>query len=205
MCAGSGLLIFDDACGFCRGSVRLLHWLDWFNTVEPLPLSAAGECMKRHSISHDAMTTSMHLVTRDGRVFAGAEAIREFGLRMPLLFPIALVLRLGFALRLAKRFPHVIVSRTFSKAYSLCFQRVGYFVGHPALISALDRIRDSYNVNGLGQAAALATLSDTRYYREQFRRIVRLREETAAALEACLLYTSPSPRDATLSRMASSA
>ena len=88
------------------------------------------------------------------------------------------------ALRLAKRFPHVIVSRTFSKAYSLCFQRVGYFVGHPALIRALDRIRDSYNVNGLGQAAALATLSDTRYYREQFRRIVRLREETAAALEA---------------------
>ena len=103
MCAGSGLLIFDDACGFCRGSVRLIRWLDWYNTVEPLPLSAAGECMKRHSISHDDMMTSMHLVTYDGRVFGGAEAIREFGLRMPLLFPIALVLRLRFTLRLAKQ------------------------------------------------------------------------------------------------------
>ena len=96
------------------------------------------------------------------------------------------------ALRLAKRFPNVIVSRTFSKAYSLCFQRVGYFVGHPALIRALDRIRDSYNVNGLGQAAALATLSDTGYYREQFRRIVRLREETAAALETLGFDVLPS-------------
>jgi len=96
------------------------------------------------------------------------------------------------ALRLARRFPHVIVSRTFSKAYSLCFQRVGYFVGHPALISALDRIRDSYNVNGLGQAAALATLSDTGYYRKQFRRIVRLREETAAALDALGFDVLPS-------------
>ena len=55
------------------------------------------------------------------------------------------------ALRLAKRYPHVLISRTFSKAYSLCFQRVGYFIGHPTLIAALDRIRDSYNTNGLGQ------------------------------------------------------
>ena len=51
---------------------------------------------------------SMHLVTRDGRVFAGAEAVREFGLRMPLLFPLALMLRLGFMLRLAKRFYRLV-------------------------------------------------------------------------------------------------
>src|SRR5207244_9280331 len=62
------------------------------------------------------------------------------------------------ALALALKYPHVIVSRTFSKAYSLCFQRVGYFVGHPEVIAALDKIRDSYNVNGLGQVAARATL-----------------------------------------------
>ncbi|MBU6411267.1 MAG: aminotransferase class I/II-fold pyridoxal phosphate-dependent enzyme, partial [Verrucomicrobia bacterium] len=39
------------------------------------------------------------------------------------------------AMRLAMTFPHVIVARTFSKAFSLCFQRVGYFVGHPSLIA----------------------------------------------------------------------
>jgi len=80
------------------------------------------------------------------------------------------------ALKLALKYPHVIVARTFSKAYSLCFQRVGYFVGHHDLIAALHKIRDSYNVNGLGQAAAVATLDDLKYYRANFKKIVATRE-----------------------------
>ncbi len=80
------------------------------------------------------------------------------------------------ALRLALKYPHVLVARTFSKAYSLCFQRVGYYVGHPELIAALHKIRDSYNVNGLGQIAAEATLDDLPYYRANFRKIIATRE-----------------------------
>jgi histidinol-phosphate aminotransferase len=80
------------------------------------------------------------------------------------------------ALKLALKFPHVLVARTFSKAYSLCFQRVGYFVGHAELIAALDKIRDSYNVNGLGQIAADATLDDLKYYRANFKKIIATRE-----------------------------
>ena len=80
------------------------------------------------------------------------------------------------ALKLALKLPHVLVARTFSKAYSLCFQRVGYFVGHAELIAALDKIRDSYNVNGLGQIAAEATLDDLKYYRANFKKIVATRE-----------------------------
>ncbi len=79
------------------------------------------------------------------------------------------------ALPLALKHPHVLVARTFSKAYSLCFQRVGYFVGDPELIGALHKIRDSYNVNGLGQIAAEATLDDLTYYRANFRRIIATR------------------------------
>ncbi len=79
------------------------------------------------------------------------------------------------AMKLALKYPHVIVARTFSKAYSLCFQRVGYFVGHRELIAALHKIRDSYNVNGLGQVAAVATLSDLKYYRANFKRIITTR------------------------------
>ncbi len=86
------------------------------------------------------------------------------------------------ALELALRFSNVIVSRTFSKAYSLCFQRVGYFVGPAKLIGALDRIRDSYNVNGLGQVAALTTLRDLPYYRKNFRLIKKIREMVTAQL-----------------------
>ncbi|MBI3882455.1 MAG: aminotransferase class I/II-fold pyridoxal phosphate-dependent enzyme [Verrucomicrobia bacterium] len=104
------------------------------------------------------------------------------------------------ALRLALKFPHVIVSRTFSKAYSLCFQRIGYFIGHPELIAALDKIRDSYNVNGLGQVAALATLDDLGYYRANFRRIVATRERTAAALGALGFEVLPSQTNFLLAR-----
>jgi histidinol-phosphate aminotransferase len=80
------------------------------------------------------------------------------------------------AMKLALKCPHVLVARTFSKAYSLCFQRVGYFVGHRDLIAALHKIRDSYNVNGLGQAGAVATLKDLRYYRANFKQILATRE-----------------------------
>jgi histidinol-phosphate aminotransferase len=80
------------------------------------------------------------------------------------------------ALRLALKYAYVLVARTFSKAYSLCFQRVGYFVGNAELIAALHKIRDSYNVNGLGQIAAEATLDDLSYYRANFKKIIATRE-----------------------------
>jgi histidinol-phosphate aminotransferase len=80
------------------------------------------------------------------------------------------------ALKLALKFPHLLVARTFSKAYSLCFQRVGYFVGNAELIAALDKIRDSYNVNGLGQIATTATLNDLKFYRANFKKIIATRE-----------------------------
>jgi histidinol-phosphate aminotransferase len=49
-------------------------------------------------------------------------------------------------------------------------------VGPRELIAALDAVRDSYNVNGLGQLAALATLRDLPYYHANFKKIVRTRE-----------------------------
>ena len=96
------------------------------------------------------------------------------------------------AMALAAKYDHVLVSRTFSKAYSLCFQRIGYFVGPAKLIEALDKIRDSYNVNGLGQVAAEATLKQMPYYRANFRKIIELRERTTEQLAALGFQTLPS-------------
>jgi histidinol-phosphate aminotransferase len=79
------------------------------------------------------------------------------------------------ALPLALKLKNVLVARTFSKAYSLCFQRIGYLVGPADLIAALDKVRDSYNVNGLGQIAAEATLDHLKYYRANFKKIVATR------------------------------
>jgi histidinol-phosphate aminotransferase len=86
------------------------------------------------------------------------------------------------AMKLALKHPHVLVARTFSKAYSLCFQRVGYFVGNAELIAALHKMRDSYNVNGLGQIAAEATLDDLVHYRANFKKIIATREKLSRDL-----------------------
>jgi histidinol-phosphate aminotransferase len=104
------------------------------------------------------------------------------------------------AMALALEHPNVLVSRTFSKAYSLCFQRVGYFVGQVELIGALQKIRDSYNVNGLGQVAAMATLDDLPYYRANFRRIIAAREQTARELAGMGFQVLPSQTNFILAR-----
>ena len=104
------------------------------------------------------------------------------------------------ALSLALKHPHVLVARTFSKAYSLCFQRVGYFVGHPELIAALDKLRDSYNVNGLGQIGALATLDDLAYYRANFRRIKATRARLTDDLTGLGFDVLPSQTNFILTR-----
>ncbi len=104
------------------------------------------------------------------------------------------------ALKLALKYPHVLVARTFSKAYSLCFQRVGYFVGHRDLIAALHKIRDSYNVNGLGQIAAEATLGDLPYYRSNFKKIIATREWLSRELTKLGFRVSPSRTNFILAR-----
>ncbi|MBI1840528.1 MAG: histidinol-phosphate transaminase [Verrucomicrobia bacterium] len=104
------------------------------------------------------------------------------------------------AASLAFRFPHVLVARTFSKAYSLCFQRVGYMLGHRVLIDAMDRMRDSYNVNGLGQVAALATLDHLSYYRRGFGKIRATRDRLTRELTALGFEVLPSQANFILAR-----
>jgi histidinol-phosphate aminotransferase len=105
-------------------------------------------------------------------------------------------------MELALKYPHVIVARTFSKAYALCFLRVGYFVGHPELITGLDKARDSYNVNGLGQVAAEATLDNLGYYRKNFARIIATRERVTRELDSSGFQTLPSQTNFILTRPA---
>src|SRR5262249_27446978 len=57
---------------------------------------------------------------------------------------------------LLARFPRLLVLRTFSKIAGLAGLRVGYAVGTEASIDRLNRVRAPYNVNRLGQVAALA-------------------------------------------------
>ena len=104
------------------------------------------------------------------------------------------------AFALCLKYPHVLIARTFSKAYSLCFQRVGYLVGPSALVSALHKIRDSYNVNGLGQIAAMATLKDLPYYRANFSKIIGTRQRLVTELSRLGFEVLPSQTNFLLAR-----
>jgi histidinol-phosphate aminotransferase len=75
----------------------------------------------------------------------------------------------GDAVAWVARYPHLVVSRTFSKAYGLAALRVGYGVMDATVADLLNRVRQPFNVNTLAQAAALAALADTGYVEESRR------------------------------------
>lgn len=66
--------------------------------------------------------------------------------------------------------PNLVLMRTFSKIYGLAGLRLGYGIGHPEFIAALEKIRQPFNVNAIAQAGALAALDDTPHV-ERTRRI----------------------------------
>ncbi|MCC6072574.1 histidinol-phosphate transaminase [Massilia sp. GCM10020059] len=65
-----------------------------------------------------------------------------------------------------RKYPNLVVSRTFSKAYGLAGLRVGFAIAQPAVTDLMNRIRQPFNVNSLAQAAAIAALNDTAFLEE---------------------------------------
>ncbi len=96
------------------------------------------------------------------------------------------------AMSLVARHPRVVVTRTLSKSHGLAGLRVGFAAAHPEVIDLLDRVRDSYNVNRLSQAGALAALEDTAYTADVVKRIIATRERARANLDALGWFTYPS-------------
>lgn len=75
----------------------------------------------------------------------------------------------------AGRTPNLLLVRTFSKIYGLAGLRLGYGIGPPDLIAALEKARQPFNTNMMAQVAALAALSDTEH-------VTRTRKNNAAGL-----------------------
>lgn len=64
-----------------------------------------------------------------------------------------------------RRYPQLVVSRSFSKAYGLAGLRVGFGVAHPEITDLLNRVRQPFNVNALAMAAAAESLFDEDFLR----------------------------------------
>lgn len=78
------------------------------------------------------------------------------------------------------RYPNLVVTRTFSKAYGLAGLRIGYGLASAAVADLLNRVREPFNVNALALVAAEAALADEDY----LRRSRQLNADGMAQLEA---------------------
>ena len=87
------------------------------------------------------------------------------------------------ALELVKKLPNVVVTRTFSKSYSLAGMRLGLAVARPEIIAALDKIRDHYHLDRLALVAGTAALTDQGHLKETVARIRVTRERFVAGLK----------------------
>jgi len=91
-----------------------------------------------------------------------------------------------------RRFPNLIVARTFSKAYGLAGLRVGYGVAQPALAAKLNARRPRFNVTTPALAAAEAALADDAFVEQTYAINTAGRSELADGLAALGLQCLPS-------------
>lgn len=66
------------------------------------------------------------------------------------------------------KYPNLIISRTFSKAYGLAGLRVGYAIAHEQITDMMNRVRQPFNVNSVAQAAAVAALHDMDFVQQTY-------------------------------------
>ena len=77
---------------------------------------------------------------------------------------------------LIPRHQNMLVLRTFSKSYALAGMRVGYALGNRDLIAALEAVKDSYNVDRIAIAAAVAAIEDDAHHKKIVEHVVTERE-----------------------------
>jgi histidinol-phosphate aminotransferase len=91
-----------------------------------------------------------------------------------------------------RKYPNLLVSRTFSKAYGLAGLRVGFAIAQPQLTDLMNRIRQPFNVNSLAQAAAAAALEDAAFLEQGARNNAEGYRQLVAAFDALGLEYVPS-------------
>jgi histidinol-phosphate aminotransferase len=99
------------------------------------------------------------------------------------------------AVSLIKQYNNLLVTHTLSKSYALAGLRVGYAVGHPDLIEALERVKNSFNsypIDKLAMAGAMAAIEDQDYLNKISQAVIKTRESLVQTLNTLGFETIPS-------------
>jgi histidinol-phosphate aminotransferase len=108
------------------------------------------------------------------------------------------------AVALIDEFPQLLVVHTLSKSRALAGLRVGYAMGHPDLIEALVRVKDSFNsypLDRLAVAGAVAAMDDEAWFAQTRRRIIATRERMVAGLRGRGFEVLPSAANFVFARL----
>lgn len=91
------------------------------------------------------------------------------------------------AIKLVEKYPNLLVTQTLSKSRSLAGLRIGFAIGHPDLIEALTRVKDSFNsypLDSLALNAGVASFKDEMYFEQTCNKVIESRNWLMKELQA---------------------
>ncbi len=95
-------VLYDGQCRFCRSQIGLLRRLDLSGSLRFTSLHDASVATDFPEIAYDDLLNQMFVVSRQGQARGGAEAVRYLSRKLPLLWPLAVLLHVPGSLPLWK-------------------------------------------------------------------------------------------------------
>jgi histidinol-phosphate aminotransferase len=174
---------------------RILHFP--IGTDFELPLDALADARANLTIVCSPNSPSGTLVSRRDL----AKLAKRLGSRLLVIDEAYVDFADENALGLVRRHRNVVVLRTLSKSYSLAGMRLGLCFAHPAVIDALMKVKDSYNLSRVALAAGAEALRDSAWMRRNVEKVRRTRARTESRLRALGFEVPPSQANFVLARM----
>jgi len=90
------------------------------------------------------------------------------------------------AVELIAKYDNLLVVQTFSKSRSMAGMRIGYAMGHPDLIKALNDVKysfNSYTMNAVSIVAGVESVKDAVYFKEGIEKTLTTRKRTERTLK----------------------
>jgi predicted DCC family thiol-disulfide oxidoreductase YuxK len=103
MKTASNIVLYDGECPLCTFQMKVLTWLDWFNSVKLVPIADPQATAIAPTLTREDLMEAIHCVTKEGKIHRGARCLRFVGMRMPLLIPLALILWIPGVIWIAER------------------------------------------------------------------------------------------------------
>ena len=163
-----------------------------------LPLSALARARARLTIVCNPNSPSGTLVAQEELI----ELARRLHPRLLAIDEAYVDFADRSSLRLVRSLDNVLILRTMSKSFSLAGMRLGLLLAPPPLIEQLLKVKDSYNLNCLAQAAGAAALADAAWALRNVERVRRTRRMSEAGLRKIGFEVPPSAANFVLARMA---